>query len=60
MSGVRLHGEASWWYVEAHKPTAYRPHLRIGVLRASATSPGRSGRSLFPRYAAPISNRKGG
>jgi hypothetical protein len=61
MSGARLHREASWWYIEAHKPTAYRPHLRrIGVLSASATSPGRSGRSLFPRYAAPISNRKGG
>ena len=27
MSGARLHPEASWWYGEAHKPTAYTPHF---------------------------------
>jgi hypothetical protein len=27
MSSVRLHPEPSWWYVEAHKPTAYTPQF---------------------------------
>jgi hypothetical protein len=31
MAGAPVHSEPSWWYVEAHKPTAYMPHLQIGV-----------------------------
>ena len=33
-----LHPETSWWYVEAHKPTAYTPHSMSDICRQSMKS----------------------